>query len=103
MVKIISNLVQVDAVVTDKDGKLVTDLQTGEVQVFEDGKPQNITHFVYNVTGGQSQTSPVWLLPAGWNWGSTWRPVNTFFRSSFRTGWPTRNTGWPQSGWILKS
>ena len=51
VVKITTNLVQVDAVVTDKDGNIVTDLKPEEVQIFEDGKPQKITHFAYNVTG----------------------------------------------------
>jgi VWFA-related protein len=54
VVKITTNLVQVDAVVTDKDGKAVTDLKADEVQIFEDGKPQKITHFAYNVTGTES-------------------------------------------------
>src|SRR5229473_7293144 len=49
VVRITTNLVQVDAVVTDKNGKVVTDLKPEEVQIFEDGKPQKITHFSYNV------------------------------------------------------
>jgi hypothetical protein len=48
------DLVQVDAVVMDKDGKPVTDLRSDEVQIFEDGKLQKITHFAYNVTGTES-------------------------------------------------
>jgi VWFA-related protein len=51
VVRITTNLVQVDAVVTDKNGKVVTDLSANEVQIFEDGKPQKITHFAYNVIG----------------------------------------------------
>lgn len=50
VVRITTNLVQVDAVVTDKNGKVVTDLKPDEVQIFEDGKQQKITHFSYNVT-----------------------------------------------------
>jgi VWFA-related protein len=57
VVKITTNLVQVDAVVTDKDGKAVTDLKPEEVQIFEDGKPQKVTHFAYNVTGAESVNS----------------------------------------------
>ncbi len=45
VVKITTNLVQVDAVVTDKNGKLVRDLRPDEVQIFEDGHEQKITHF----------------------------------------------------------
>ena len=51
VVRITTNLVQVDAVVTDKNGKVVTDLKPDEVQIFEDGKPQKITHFGYYFTG----------------------------------------------------
>lgn len=54
VVKITTNLVQVDAVVTDKNGSVVTDLRADEVQIFEDGKPQKITHFAYNVTGTET-------------------------------------------------
>jgi VWFA-related protein len=50
VVRITTNLVQVDAVVTDKSGKVVTDLKPDEVQIFEDGHQQKITHFSYNVT-----------------------------------------------------
>src|SRR5689334_23060740 len=45
VVKITTNLVQVDAVVTDSKGKLVTDLKPEEVEVFEDGRKQKIPHF----------------------------------------------------------
>jgi VWFA-related protein len=47
VVKITTNLVQVDPVITDKDGKVVTDLRSDEVEIFEDGKPQKITHFSF--------------------------------------------------------
>ncbi len=47
VVRITTNLVQVDPVITDKDGKQVTDLRPEEVQIFEDGKPQQITNFSY--------------------------------------------------------
>ena len=46
VVKITTNLVQVDAVVT-KDGKQVNDLKPEDFQLFEDGKPQTITNFSY--------------------------------------------------------
>src|SRR2546429_1598868 len=46
VVKITTNLVQVDAVVT-KDGKQVTDLKPEDFLLFEDGKPQTITNFSY--------------------------------------------------------
>src|ERR1043165_3768194 len=46
VIKISTNLVQVDAVVT-KGGKQVTDLTAEDFDVFEDGKPQVITNFSY--------------------------------------------------------
>jgi VWFA-related protein len=48
VVRITTNLVQVDAVITDKDGKLVTDLKPEEVEISEDGRKQKITNFSYN-------------------------------------------------------
>lgn len=65
VVKITSNLVQVDAVVTDKNGKVVTDLKPDEVQIFEDGKPQKLTHFAYNVTGTETANRTAKLLATG--------------------------------------
>ena len=47
VVKITSRLVQVDAVVTDKDGKQVSDLTAADFQLFQDGKEQKITGFSY--------------------------------------------------------
>ncbi|HLL74126.1 MAG TPA: VWA domain-containing protein, partial [Pyrinomonadaceae bacterium] len=47
VVRITTNLVQVDAVVIDKDGKQVTDLRPEDFEVSEDGRPQAITNFSY--------------------------------------------------------
>ncbi|HYH85369.1 MAG TPA: VWA domain-containing protein, partial [Pyrinomonadaceae bacterium] len=47
VVKITSNLVQFDAVVTDKQGRLVTDLQPEDFEVFVGGKRQQITNFSF--------------------------------------------------------
>ncbi|HKP70243.1 MAG TPA: VWA domain-containing protein, partial [Pyrinomonadaceae bacterium] len=47
VVKITSRLVQVDAVVTDKDGRQVTDLTSTDFQILQDGKAQKITGFTY--------------------------------------------------------
>lgn len=55
VVKITTNLVQVDAVVTDKNGKVVTDLKPEEVEILEDGRKQKITNFSYNVTETPAQ------------------------------------------------
>jgi len=51
VVKISTNLVQIDTVVTKND-KQVTDLTAADFEVFEDGKPQQITSFSY-----------VWTVP----------------------------------------
>ncbi len=47
VVRITTNLVQVDAVITDKNGDIVTDLKADEVQISEDGRQQKITNFSY--------------------------------------------------------
>lgn len=47
VVKITTNLVQIDAVVTDKNGKHVTDLRPEEIEMLEDGKSQKVTNFSY--------------------------------------------------------
>src|SRR5438132_1024927 len=59
VVRITTNLVQVDAVVTDKSGKVVTDLRPEEVQIFEDRKQQRISHFSYIVTGAEESPAPI--------------------------------------------
>ena len=46
VVRITTNLVQVDVVVT-RNGKVVTDLTPNDFEIFEDGKRQTITNFVY--------------------------------------------------------
>ncbi len=43
--RIETELVQIDVVVSDKQGKLVNDLKREDFQLIEDGKSQNITHF----------------------------------------------------------
>lgn len=49
VVRITTNLVQVDATITDKNGKPVTDLKPEEVEIFEDGRKQKITHLSFNL------------------------------------------------------
>ncbi len=58
VVRITTNLVQVDAVVTDKKGSLVTDLKPEEFQIFEDGKPRQISNFSLVLLPGQSAAQP---------------------------------------------
>jgi VWFA-related protein len=76
VVRITTNLIQLDAVVTDKNGKVVTDLRPEEFEVFVNGKPQQITNFSLVAVEPQPaeqpgstkknavKTSPVPLPPA---------------------------------------
>lgn len=72
VVRITANLVQIDATVTDKSGKPITDLRLEEFQVFQDGRPQQITHLTYVSTepsetakpGGPKTGSPATKAPA---------------------------------------
>jgi VWFA-related protein len=47
VVRITTNLVQVDAVVTDAGGKQVTDLGPADFEIYEDGRPQEIKNFSF--------------------------------------------------------
>lgn len=67
VVKITTNLVQVDAVVTDKNGKIVTDLKPEEVEILEDGRKQKITHFLYSSTETPASPIPARSGPADKN------------------------------------
>ena len=54
VVRVSASLVQVDAVVTDKDGRVVTDLRPEEFRLVEDGKPRSITEFSFVSTASAS-------------------------------------------------
>ncbi|HEX9919368.1 MAG TPA: VWA domain-containing protein [Pyrinomonadaceae bacterium] len=45
------NLVQIDVIVTDKNGQQVTDLRPEDVEILENGKRQPITNFSYIAAG----------------------------------------------------
>jgi VWFA-related protein len=73
VVRISTNLVQVDVVVT-KDGKPVTDLTAEDFEILEDDKPQQITNFSYisnigataantSVTGKRTALDKTTLIP----------------------------------------
>ncbi|HET6898315.1 MAG TPA: VWA domain-containing protein, partial [Vicinamibacteria bacterium] len=51
VIRISTDLVQIDAVITDKDGNAVVDLRPEDFEVFEDGKKQNLTVLRYVVAG----------------------------------------------------
>ncbi len=47
VVRITTNLVQIDAVVTDKNGNQITDLRPEDFEIFENNRAQPITNFSY--------------------------------------------------------
>ena len=51
VIRVSVDLVQVDATVTDADGRHVTDLQASDFEVLEDGQTQRITHFSFVPAG----------------------------------------------------
>ena len=59
VVKITTKLVQIDAVVIDKDGHQIVDLKEGDFEILQDGKPQKITNVSYVNTGRASISKPV--------------------------------------------
>ncbi|MGZ8846178.1 MAG: VWA domain-containing protein [Pyrinomonadaceae bacterium] len=65
VVRINTNLVQVDAVVA-KDGKQVTDLKAEDFEIFQDGRRQTITNFSY-ISNVPSTLPPVVAGGAGRN------------------------------------
>jgi hypothetical protein len=46
VLRITTNLVQVDAVVTDPGGRQVSNLRANDFEILEDGRPQKITRFL---------------------------------------------------------
>jgi hypothetical protein len=58
VIRVTVDLVQVDAVVTDSQGRHVAGMKPEDFQILEDGKPQKITHFSYvpgtSIAGGRS-------------------------------------------------
>jgi hypothetical protein len=64
VVRITTNLVQVDAVVTDDKGRPVTDLRPEDFEILEDGHPQVITNFSYISSASASAAEPAAATPA---------------------------------------
>ncbi len=58
VIRLETELVQIDLVVADKAGKLVSDLKREDFQVIEDGKPQTVTHFAM----GSSTQPASWIV-----------------------------------------
>lgn len=58
VVKISTTLIQIDVTVTDKNGKIVTDLKPEEFEVFENNEKQKITNFSFINTVPEAKPSP---------------------------------------------
>lgn len=63
IVRITTNLIQVDAVVTDKNGKLVTNLKPEDFEIEVNGKPQKITNFSFIQAEPNPTEQPVAAAP----------------------------------------
>ena len=58
VVKISTNLIQVDVSVTDKDGRPIGDLRPDEIEIYENGQKQKITNFSFISSGGRVVSAP---------------------------------------------
>jgi len=67
VVRITANLVQVDAVVTDKKGAQITDLSEQDFEVLEDGRPQKISNLSYVTSAPVSTRSAIEAAPKAKN------------------------------------
>ncbi len=60
VLKISTTLIQADVTVTDKDGKVVTDLKPEDFEIYENGKKQEITNFSFvSVDSKSAPTAPI--------------------------------------------
>ena len=64
VVRLSVTLVQVDAVVTDKRGRQITDLKPEDFEILEDGRPQQITNFSYVALQPAAAVAPAAVTPA---------------------------------------
>jgi VWFA-related protein len=64
LLRIKTELVQIDAVVTDKQGKLARDLKRADFELFDDGKKQEITHFAIGTAAQPARWLAVEKKPA---------------------------------------
>ncbi len=90
-ISVSSNVVNVDAVVTDNDGNFLRDLKKENFRILEDGKPQIITNFT---AAGEAPITIVMLLEfrssmATWNFTAMvaryWAPE--FLRNLKKNDW----------------
>ncbi|MEZ5345829.1 MAG: VWA domain-containing protein [Pyrinomonadaceae bacterium] len=58
IVKITTSLIQVDVSVTDSRGRIVSDLTPDEIEIYENGKKQEITNFSF-ISAESTESNPV--------------------------------------------
>lgn len=63
VVKISTNLIQVDATVLDKNGKIVTGLTADDFEIYENNKKQKITNFSFVELVPEKPTEPITVKP----------------------------------------
>ena len=63
VVKISTTLIQVDATVTDKKGKVVTDLKTEDFEIYENGQKQGITNFSFIFAAPENKSDELTQSP----------------------------------------
>lgn len=63
VVKISTALIQVDATVLDKNGKIVTDLTEDDFEIYENGKKQQITNFSFVELVPDKPKEPITVKP----------------------------------------
>ncbi|HMO82038.1 MAG TPA: VWA domain-containing protein [Pyrinomonadaceae bacterium] len=74
VVRISTELIQIDVSVTDRRGNVIRDLRQDEIEIFENGRKQKITGFSF--VSGETGTRPVSNVPREARVPSTLRPEN---------------------------
>jgi VWFA-related protein len=77
VVRVSTELVQIDAVVTDRDGHYVTDLQASDFELSENGKHREITNFRYVVTASPRSSASATETPLAAATGAALTRANT--------------------------
>lgn len=77
VVKINTAVIQIDATVTDRNGKIVTDLKSEDFEIFENGTKRQITGFSFVDSSGKTATVSSDLLLTGTNSNLTAAPPQT--------------------------
>ncbi len=75
LLRIETELVQIDIVVTDKNGRLVRDLRREDFELFEDGKKQEVTHFAIGTAAQPAKWLAVEKKKPGENPSATSTPI----------------------------